>query len=281
MGMAFKKVLEEKKSPETMATELFDLGTLSANKASAQHRDSNLFHVSSAGYCMRSVAWDREHGKLQELSFLRKVNLGTSIHELYQEFLAHSGKLFGMYYCKECKGTFGPQYASTCEVCGGKKLMQYSEVHLINHELKISGHPDGFMNLGGKIKLIEIKTITGYAKIGDGPERVDAYAPEHKHQVNLYLKILQHPATMFLNADKAVFLANLDFSEYLMMYHDKGSDKMIPYAFRYDNDMATKDLARIKSYHECVAAKQTPPAEPMMRKCKFCNYVSQCSGLVD
>lgn len=281
MGMAFKKLLQQKKTSAEQLTELFDLGTAKFNKANDQHRSTQMFHVSSCGYCMRAVAWDREHGKLQELSFLRKVNLGTGIHELYQEWLAHSGKLFGMYYCKNCKGIFGPQYAAVCESCGGKKLMQYSEISLINQELKISGHPDGFVNLDGKIKLIEVKSITGYAKIGDGPQRVDAYAPEHKHQINLYLKLLQHPATMFIGVDKDVFLANLDFSEYVLMYHDKGSDKMVPYAFPYDDVMATTDLVRIKNYHECAAAKQIPAAEPQLRKCKYCNWVSKCSGLVD
>ena len=184
-----------KKPIAQAATELFDAGTAEVNKREEQHRDKQMFHISSTGYCMKSVYLDRIHGKDQDLSFLRKVNYGTKIHELYQKYLAASGKLFGMYYCKSCGVIRGPHYGGVCEDCEKAGPMEYSEIHLINSKLKVSGHPDGFLNINGKIVLTEIKTITGYSKIAGGPQVVDVKVPEHKHQTNFYLHVLQHPST--------------------------------------------------------------------------------------
>ena len=150
----------------------------------------------------------------------------------------------------------------------------------MNSKYKVSGHPDGFLQiLKPKLTLLEIKTISGFRRIKDGPQNVDRFVPEHKRQVNFYLHIMQDKSTAIPNVDKDLLLAMLDSSRYLLVYLDKSTDETVPYEFAADTEQYEKDLARVALYHKCMKEGVEPPAERSSTACKYCKYLNQCNGL--
>lgn len=284
--MKFSKIADKVKADkayEPSLTEgfkhLFEKG-INAVNAREQKRDAKFFHISSIGYCLKSTYLNAKNGKETGISFLKKVNFGTKLHELYQEYLASSGHFYGNWYCKRCKTILPAGFAPGECGCGDDARIEYSELQLLNSRYKVSGHPDGFLRLKKpKITLQEIKTISPYRKIAEGPQNVDKYVPEHKRQCNFYLHIAQDPSTCIPNVDVDLFLAMLDTKRYVLVYHDKGSDETVPYEFEADKALFEKDLARVAEYHKCVKEGREPAPEPSPQQCRYCDWINACNGM--
>lgn len=282
--MGFSKVFNKKDVPTLDGgfKFLFEKGIAALNVRDQQKRDKKFFHISSIGYCLKAVYFDAIHGKEQELGFLKKVNFGTSLHELYQKYLAMSGNLYGGWYCKRCKHKSAAGFSPEKCNCKEEPNQEYSEFHFMNSKYKVSGHPDGFLKIiKPKLTLIEIKTISPYYNIKEGPQQVDKYVPEHKRQCNFYLHVMQDASTFIEGVDKDLLLALLDVERYLLVYHDKGKDDTITYPFSADRELYERDLARVALYHKCVKEGKEPPAEPEMKKCKYCAHINKCNGVDD
>jgi hypothetical protein len=69
------------------------------------------------------------------------------------------GVLHGKFKCLNCKHITWGTSPEHCEQCGRADLLEYAEVTLVDDELRIAGHTDGWVKGLGKDALIEIKTI--------------------------------------------------------------------------------------------------------------------------
>ena len=278
--MSLGNIFKARPNYKTIFNELLNKGAMLTNANEDKGRAKN-FRMSDLGYCMRQnyYKYSVDGGKPREPDFFKKVNYGSLVHNLYQNYLAATGKLFGNWYCSLCGEIRGPSYLEgelsefVCSATERPTRLKYSELTVINNKLRVAGHPDGFANLlGNKLSLIEIKTITPYARIAESSSNAKS---EHLHQANGYLGLLQEDATV-LDFDRDVLLKLLDTAAYLLIYVDKGSDKTVPYDFKYDPDMWAADKKRIAHFWEC-RKKKTPPAPEGGSYCKYCDFIKDCN----
>ena len=96
---------------------------------------------------------------------------GHYIHAKWQKYFQEMGVIHGKFKCDVCDKTTWGTSPSACEHCGApEKKLVYDEVTLVDKELRIAGHTDGWIKkANGDQRLIEIKSI--------GPGTLRAYAP--------------------------------------------------------------------------------------------------------
>ena len=286
--MALMNISKKNVAPEKQFLEFLHAGLISANapeKLRQKEKRRKFFSASGIGYCLRESYYKHiaSGEEPDDPTFIKKVNLGSLTHELYQDYLQHSGRLFGNFYCRYCQKITGPSLPpkTPCE-CGRApvgKLPKYSELSIIHPKLRVSGHPDGFIKIDKRLHLIEIKTISPFYKIGDSINNVKKYVPQHIRQANFYSGICQEPDTIFEEGTKDLFLSLFDPSYYILCYADKGKDSTVPYQFNYDPEMFAEDKGRVKKFWEAVKSKTPPDAEPMMGGCKYCKALDACNAL--
>lgn len=115
-------------------------------------------------WCKRSSYFLlRGHKRIAEKPNLRLQNIfdeGHYIHAKWQKWFQEMGVIHGKFKCQVCdKITWGTS-PSACEHCGaGENKLVYDEVTLIDKDLRIAGHTDGWLKGLGDDCLIEIKSI--------------------------------------------------------------------------------------------------------------------------
>lgn len=85
---------------------------------------------------------------------------GHQIHAKWQAWFQEMGVLHGKFKCIVCdKITWGTS-PKECEHCGaGEHKLEYAEVTLVDNDLRIAGHTDGWIKDDEGDVLIEIKSI--------------------------------------------------------------------------------------------------------------------------
>jgi hypothetical protein len=109
--------------------------------------------------------------KIGEKPNLRLQNIfdeGHAIHDKWQSRFQEMGVLHGKFKCQACHEITWGTSPSECSKCGWKHL-KYDEVTLVDEELRIAGHTDGWIKGLGEDCLIEIKSI--------GPGTIRSEAP--------------------------------------------------------------------------------------------------------
>lgn len=97
---------------------------------------------------------------------------GHYIHAKWQRWFQEMGILHGKFKCQVCDHVTWGTSPEACEECGAPEYkLTYDEVTMIDDDLMIKGHTDGWVKKqSGDEMLIEIKSI--------GPGTLRAYAPE-------------------------------------------------------------------------------------------------------
>lgn len=97
---------------------------------------------------------------------------GHYIHAKWQRWFQEMGILHGKFKCQVCDHVTWGTSPQACEECGAPEYkLVYDEVTMIDDELMIKGHTDGWVKKqSGDEMLIEIKSI--------GPGTLRAYAPQ-------------------------------------------------------------------------------------------------------
>lgn len=109
--------------------------------------------------------------KIAEKPNLRLQNIfdeGHYIHAKWQTWFQEMGVLHGKFKCLSCNHITWGTSPQECESCGWK-VLEYAEVTLVDEELRIAGHTDGWIKGIGDDCLIEIKSI--------GPGTIRSEAP--------------------------------------------------------------------------------------------------------
>lgn len=91
---------------------------------------------------------------------------GHRIHARWQGWFGDMGRLYGKWYCPECKHTY--MGLGECDLCGPDVKQFYNEVPVYNEELHIQGHADGWLKNFGDDLLLEVKSV------GEGTIRWEA-----------------------------------------------------------------------------------------------------------
>jgi hypothetical protein len=98
---------------------------------------------------------------------------GHFIHAKWQNWFGEMGTLYGKWACHICGGTFYATSPSKCALCDAyAQFLEYKEIPLVDDELRIAGHADGWIKNIGDDCLIEIKSIgTGTLRF-EAPELI-------------------------------------------------------------------------------------------------------------
>jgi len=195
--------------------------------------DDLMFHPSAIGMCQRQLffqhfkALPNPHSVSDDLlrSYLT-LELGTYVHVMFQNLCQHAG------------------------------VLHKREVAIIDRKLKIVGHADGILKLGGEKYLLEIKTINDR-----GFTSLNAPKPEHKGQMTCYMKCLE------LNRGIIVYInKNTSLLKEFLVEHDEAYFK-------------TSCQSRIRKYLTAIEEKALPDKEgvsPSAFPCSYCPYSRVC-----
>jgi hypothetical protein len=81
---------------------------------------------------------------------------GHTIHAKWQNWFKEMDKLYGKYYCTDCKESF---WGIPSDHKIDPKFLRYNEVPLDYEPLRISGHSDGWLKGFGDPLMLEIKSV--------------------------------------------------------------------------------------------------------------------------
>jgi hypothetical protein len=184
------------------------------------------------------------HTKIAEKPNLRLQSIfdeGHAIHYKWQRWVQEMGVLYGKFACVACGHSYFDIGSITCSECG-KDTVEYKEVTLVDNDLRIAGHTDGWIRGIGNDTLIEIKSIgegtirmenPGLLMDADGNltqawKSIRRPFPSHILQGQVYLELMKR---MGHDVNEIVFLyelkANQDYKEFSI----KADYEMVQHVF--------------------------------------------------
>jgi len=211
-------------------------------------RDYTVLHPSDMikrDWCKRSSYFLlKGHQRIAEKPNLRLQSIfdeGHAIHAKWQNWFQEMGVLHGKFRCLSCNHITWGTSPSECEGCGWK-VLEYAEVTLVDNDLRIAGHTDGWIKGLGDDCLIEIKSI--------GPGTIRSEAPDlmmdaggdfmkawgnvrkpfgpHVMQGQLYLELMKR---MGNDVDEIVFLYELKADQAYKEFSVKADYELVRHVF--------------------------------------------------
>lgn len=217
------------------------------------------------------------HPKIQDKPNLRLQSIfdeGHAIHAKWQNWFHEMGVLHGKFKCVSCNGITWGTSPEACEHCGHQRI-EYAEVTLVDENLRIAGHTDGWIKGIGDDCLIEIKSIGPGTIRSEAPELFEAgqdfmaawrnvRRPFRSHllQGQMYLELMKR---MGHKVDEIVFLYELKADQDYKEFSVKADYEIVLHIFE-----AAEKL--IKSVEKNVA----PPCNNNVGgNCKQCEGYSE------
>jgi hypothetical protein len=168
---------------------------------------------------------------------------GHAIHAKWQSYFQEMGVLHGRFKCLVCdKITWGtsPQECESCQAPVSKLV--YDEVTLVDNELRIAGHTDGWIKGIGDDTLIEIKSIGPgtirsespgllYDANGDFMEawkNINRPFSSHIMQGQVYLELLKRMGTP---VNEIVFIYELKANQSYKEFTVKADYELVRHVF--------------------------------------------------
>jgi hypothetical protein len=205
----------------------------------AEPRRTDVLHPSEmakSDWCLRasyfaltgeSVKKDKPNLRLQSI-----FDEGHSIHAKWQNWFKEMGTLHGTWECLVCTTLFIATSPKMCPGCNAyPHFLNYKEVPLVENNLRIAGHADGWIKGIGDDCLIEIKSIgTGTLRF-EAPELIAKADGDltkawrsirrpfrtHLMQGQLYLELMKRTG---YNVNEIVFIyelkADQDYKEFVV-----------------------------------------------------------------
>jgi hypothetical protein len=184
---------------------------------------------------------------------------GHTIHAKWQNWFQEMGVLHGKFRCLSCLEITWGTSPEECGKCGWKTL-EYAEVTLVDEELRIAGHTDGWIKGIGDDCLIEIKSI--------GPGTIRSEAPNlmmdadgdfmkawnsvrkpfgpHVLQGQLYLELMKR---MGNDVNEIVFLYELKADQSYKEFSVKADYELVRHVF--DGAKVVVDAVNANEVPEC------------------------------
>lgn len=215
-------------------------------KRPAGDRRTDVLHPSEIikqDFCHRaSYFLLRGHTKIAEKPNLRLQSIfdeGHAIHHKWQRWFHEMGVLYGRFTCISCKFTYFDIGQITCSNCGNDTV-EYKEVTLVDDELRIAGHTDGWIKGVGSDCLIEIKSI--------GPGTIRSESPDLMYDTN-------NDLTAAWNKISRPFSTHiLQGQVYLELMKRMGHDvKEIIFLYELKSDQSYKEFPPVKADYDLVS----------------------------
>lgn len=226
--------------------------------------------------------------------------VGSAVHELIQNILAPSRKLFGFWNCSSCHRfcrTLG-FYPKPDEKCEARKYphqrkLEYEELKVDHSELMIGGHTDGVFWADGKKYIFEFKTM-----------RHDYFSTllepleSHKLQAGLYQIALEkaHKEMYEVFSDcsdtdpEVLEVLKAPFEGVCIVYMDKDEQKLKEYVVRLNEssllgggptDVGQKVYGLIEELKEVGAAHKEGRMLPRICGSRLDPRAKKCSGAAE
>lgn len=190
---------------------------------------------------------------------------GHAIHAKWQKYFQEMGVLHGKFKCLVCDHVTWGTSPKECEVCQAPaKKLEYAEVTLVDNDLRIAGHTDGWVTGIGKDLLIEIKSIGAGTIRAEAPQvwdsaKGDLFAawaaikrpfPSHILQGQMYLELM---ARMGMRDPEGNFLEEIDF-----LYELKADQSFKEFTIKRDYELVRHIFEKAVEVNEAVDAKVAP-----------------------
>lgn len=233
MNVELKRFLDAKKSTSRL---IGDIERHLLSKA-PEVRSTTVLHPSEMvkkDWCLRASYFALTGATVKkEVPNLRLqsiFNEGHFIHHKWQTWFREMGVLYGQWHCMICGEEMFAISPSMCLNCNARSsFLKYSEVTLVDTDVRIQGHTDGWIKGIGDDCLIEIKSIGAGTLRFEAPELLAKYEGDvqkawrsikrpfntHLLQGQVYLELVRR---MMQPVNEIVFIyelkADQDYSEF-------------------------------------------------------------------
>jgi hypothetical protein len=185
---------------------------------------------------------------------------GHAIHAKWQFWFQDMGIMHGKFKCQVCdKITWGTSPAE-CEHCGvGKHKLIFDEVTLVDKDLMIAGHTDGWIKDEQGDALIEIKSVGPGTIRAEAPDLImDADGdfmkafnnirrpfPSHIMQGQVYLELMQR-------------MGHTEVQEIVFLYELKADQSYKEFKVKRDFELVRHIFDKAQSVVDSVKAGKAP-----------------------
>ena len=270
--------IEKVGAPEAIASIYCHTEADSSQKPIGPPRASSIYDC-----CVRfhSIGFKCNYPEYRYVNVSSRVtfSLGNSIHTWIQNTPDVLGdKRTGWWRCQACRHTFwGTAPSGYCLSCGAPDLvLSYREHNL--HTLEpypSSGHPDMFIKVEDKYRVVEIKTIAGEAF-----DKLFAPLVEHRWQIQHYMWGCSEDQQIPVEVDPLV--------GYILYVSKKPSWKTLPYKMFVEvksNDILKKIKGKLKEFHSslanpsyCAPLQECVDSDFTSTKAKWCSVKKYCAA---
>jgi len=204
------------------------------------NRETGVFHPSeiSGFFCPRQwVIKERYRDSIIEEvdppGLTRTYDIGSTLHELMQKYLAGMGILFGQHICKKCYTVYyGFKPTEKCS-CGCNKF-KYEEVKITDTAHHIGGHTDGIVvvDFNPDKMFLSHKYVFEFKSINpESYSNLRKPLSNHEDQACTYLYALEKEKSNRIKlltdsgvkeTDPVYLVESMPFEGVIIMYQNKG-----------------------------------------------------------
>jgi hypothetical protein len=200
------------------------------------------------------------HARISEKPNLRLQSIfdeGHAIHAKWQNWFQEMGVLHGKFRCVSCLGITWGTSPKECSKCGWKTL-EYAEVTLVDEELRIAGHTDGWIKGIGDDCLIEIKSIGPGTIRSEAPNlMMDADGDFMKAWNNVRKPFGPHVLQGQLYLELMKRMGN-DVNEIVFLYELKADQSYKEFSVKADYELVRHVFEGAKVVVDAVNANEVP-----------------------
>jgi hypothetical protein len=227
-------------------------------------RDYTVLHPSDMikkDWCKRgSYFLLKGHERVAEKPNLRLQSIfdeGHAIHAKWQNWFQEMGVLHGKFRCLSCLEITWGTSPSECGKCGWKTL-EYAEVTLVDEELRIAGHTDGWIKGIGDDCLIEIKSVGPGTIRSEAPNlMMDADGDFMKAWGNVRKPFGPHVLQGQLYLELMKRMGN-DVNEIVFLYELKADQSYKEFSVKADYELVRHVFEGAKVVVDAVNANEVP-----------------------
>jgi hypothetical protein len=250
-------------------------------KKAPEDRSTTVLHPSEmikADFCHRYSYYLLTGGvKKQANPNLRLQNIfdeGHFIHAKWQNRIYEMGNMWGDFKCQNCGGITAGLSPQICEHCKCATLI-YDEVALIDSDLRIAGHTDGWVKGLGDDFLIEIKSI------GEGTLRFEApdLLRDADHDLKKAWRNIRRPfrghllqGQMYLELARRMYGEDAP-KEIVFLYELKMDQDYKEFTVKADYDMVERIFYKAQQINDAVDAGVMPKCNIDSSGCKQCDLI--------
>jgi CRISPR/Cas system-associated exonuclease Cas4 (RecB family) len=201
---------------------------------------------------------------------------GHAIHDKWQSRFHDMGVLYGKFGCLSCNKVTEGVSPTHCPECNG--AMKYKEVSLVDPDLRIAGHTDGWIKGIGQDCLIEIKSVGAGTLRFEAPEllfdadgdvsrawkRVNRPFRSHLLQGQMYLELAKR-----MHGDEAP-------KEIVFIYELKADQDYKEFTVKADYEFVAHVFKAAQKVVDAVNEGKMPKCNiDRYDGCKYCNSIGE------